>query len=53
MEAARVAAIEGHKVTLFEKKLKTRGVMGDICTAKFKNNIKKLTKWYTVQLEKN
>ena len=45
MEAARVAAIEGHKVTLFEKNSKLGGVMGDICTAKFKNNIKKLTKW--------
>lgn len=40
MEAARVAAIEGHKVTLFEKNSKLGGVMGDICTAKFKNNIK-------------
>ena len=52
MEAARVAAIEGHKVTLFEKSDKLGGVMGDICTAKFKQNIKKLTKWYTVQLDK-
>lgn len=52
MEAARVAAIEGHKVTLFEKNDKLGGVMGDICTAKFKQNIKKLTKWYTVQLDK-
>lgn len=52
MEAARVAAIEGHKVTLFEKNDRLGGVMGDICTAKFKQNIKKLTKWYTVQLEK-
>lgn len=52
MEAARVAAIEGHHVTLFEKNSKLGGVMGDICTAKFKQNIKKLTKWYEVQLEK-
>lgn len=52
MEAARVAAIEGHKVTLFEKADRLGGVMGDICTAKFKQNIKKLTKWYTVQLDK-
>ena len=52
MEAARVAAIEGHKVTLFERNDRLGGVMGDICTAKFKQNIKKLTKWYTVQLEK-
>lgn len=52
MEAARVAALEGHKVTLFEKDSKLGGVMGDICTAEFKRNIKKLTKWYEVQLEK-
>ncbi len=52
MEAARVAALEGHHVTLFEKREKLGGTMGDICTAKFKINIKKLTKWYQVQLEK-
>ena len=52
MEAARVAAIEGHRVTLFEKSGKLGGVMGDICTAKFKENIKKLARWYAVQLEK-
>lgn len=52
MEAARVAAIEGHKVTLFEKKNRLGGVMGDICTAKFKENIRKLTAYYQVQLEK-
>ena len=51
-EAARVAATEGHKVTLFEKNDRLGGVMGDICTAEFKKNIKKLTKWYEVQLEK-
>lgn len=53
MEAARVAALEGHKVTLFEKNSKLGGVMGDICTAEFKQNIKKLTKWYEVQLAKS
>ena len=52
MEAARVAAIEGHKVTLFEKNAKLGGVMGDICTAKFKSNIAAFTKWYEVQLKK-
>ena len=52
MEAARVAALEGHKVTLFEKNNRLGGVMGDICTAKFKENIKKLTAYYRVQLEK-
>lgn len=52
MEAARVAAIEGHHVTLFEKSDHLGGVMGDICTASFKQNIKKLTAWYKVQLKK-
>lgn len=52
MEAARVAAMEGHKVSLYEKNSKLGGIMGDICTAKFKQNIKKLTKWYEVQLTK-
>lgn len=52
MEAARVAALEGHHVTLFEKSNRLGGTMGDICTASFKSNIKKLTKWYQVQLEK-
>lgn len=52
MEAARIAAIEGHHVTLFEKSDHLGGVMGDICTASFKQNIKKLTTWYKVQLKK-
>lgn len=52
MEAARVAALEGHDVTLFERSSKLGGVMGDICTAQFKKNIKEFTKWYEVQLEK-
>lgn len=52
MEAARVAAMEGHHVTLFEKENRLGGVMGDICTAKFKENIKKLTTYYKAQLDK-
>ena len=52
MEAARVAALEGHHVTLFEKENHLGGTMGDICTAQFKSNIKKLTEWYKVQLSK-
>ena len=52
MEAARVAAICGHRVTLLEKADHLGGVMGDVCTAQFKQNIKKLARWYEVQLEK-
>ncbi len=51
MEAARVAAIEGHKVTLLEKENKLGGTMDIISTASFKSNIKKLTKWYITQLQ--
>ncbi len=52
MEAARVAALEGHRVTLFEKNSKLGGVMGDICTASFKRNMAKLTDWYRTQMDK-
>lgn len=52
MEAARVAAIEGHHVSLYEKNDRLGGVMGDICTANFKQNIKRLTDWYKTQLRK-
>ncbi|MCR4891167.1 MAG: NAD(P)/FAD-dependent oxidoreductase [Lachnospiraceae bacterium] len=52
MEAARTAALSGHKVSLYEKSDKLGGTMGDICTAKFKINIKKYTEWFKVQLEK-
>ena len=51
MEAARVAAIEGHKVTLIEKENRLGGTMDIISTASFKSNIKKLTKWYITQLQ--
>ncbi len=52
MEAARVAAMEGHKVSLYERSDKLGGVMGDICTASWKSNIAKLTDYYNVQLGK-
>ena len=47
-----MAAICGHRVTLLEKADHLGGVMGDVCTAQFKQNIKKLARWYEVQLEK-
>src|SRR5699024_2367074 len=52
MEAARTAALEGHHVTLFEKEKQLGGMMKIISTAAFKSNIRKLCKWYEVQLEK-
>ena len=52
LEAARVGAIEGHKVTLLEKSDHLGGTMRTIATAAFKVNIRKLADWYDVQLKK-
>ncbi|MGI6231181.1 MAG: NAD(P)/FAD-dependent oxidoreductase [Tractidigestivibacter sp.] len=52
MEAARVAAIEGHSVTLLEGRDHLGGTAADICGASFKLNIKKLVAWYKTQLAK-
>ncbi|MBO1304703.1 FAD-dependent oxidoreductase [Enterococcus sp. 669A] len=52
MEAARVAALRGHKVTLFEANNRLGGIMRDVATAKFKNNIQLLSDWYETQLGK-
>ncbi|MBQ0065237.1 MAG: FAD-dependent oxidoreductase [Firmicutes bacterium] len=52
LEAARVAATCGHKVTLFEKTNKLGGTMDIISTANFKSNIRKLTKYFETQMEK-
>jgi 2,4-dienoyl-CoA reductase-like NADH-dependent reductase (Old Yellow Enzyme family)/thioredoxin reductase len=52
MEAARVAAIEGHQVSIYDKAEKLGGTMLDIATSDFKYNIRKLAKWFEVQLHK-
>lgn len=52
LEAARVAALEGHKVSLFEKEGSLGGQLAVAATPAFKNQLKKLVKWYEVQLEK-
>lgn len=52
MEAARVAALRGHKVTLFEANHRLGGIMRDVATAQFKQNIQKLSDWYETQLSK-
>ena len=51
-EAARVAALEGHKVTLFEKDGRIGGTARTIATSSFKNYIRALFDWYEVQLKK-
>lgn len=52
LEAARVAALEGHKVTLFEKEGRLGGTARTIATASFKRYIRALFDWYDVQIEK-
>ncbi|MCM8709590.1 NAD(P)/FAD-dependent oxidoreductase [Clostridium sp. SYSU_GA19001] len=52
LEAARVAAIKGHKVTLFEKNNILGGQIAAAATPAFKTQLRKLITWYEVQLNK-
>lgn len=52
MEAARVAAIRGHKVTIYEKGSEFGGMMLPAEAAFFKTADRRLLKWYTRQLAK-
>lgn len=52
MEAARVAALEGNHVTLYEKNSVLGGNMLIASTPEFKSPIQDLLKWYDVQLKK-
>lgn len=50
MEAARVCAIRGHEVDLFEKKDKLGGVFIAAAALEFKEDDKKLIEWYKLQM---
>lgn len=52
MEAARVAAIRGHKVTLFEKNITLGGQILPASTPEFKNRLKEFINWQQIQLNK-
>ncbi|WP_297424581.1 NAD(P)/FAD-dependent oxidoreductase [Clostridium sp.] len=52
LEAARVAAIEGHNVTLFEKETVIGGQLAVASTPAFKSQLRRLVDWYGVQLKK-
>lgn len=52
MEAARVCAIRGHRVTLLEKGQKLGGNIIPGCVPGFKKDDRALLKWYVVQLGK-
>lgn len=52
LEAARVAAMRGCHVTVYEASDKIGGTFGAIATASFKKRIRDLITWYGVQLAK-
>lgn len=52
LEAARVAAMKGHHVTLYEKRGEIGGIFKIIATGPFKKRIRDLIAWYEVQLKK-
>ncbi len=52
LEAARVAALKGHKVTIYEKDGHLGGTARVIATSSFKNYIRALFEYYAVQMDK-
>jgi 2-enoate reductase len=52
MEAARVSAIQGHSVTLYEKTNELGGVFIAAASPSFKEKDKQLIEWYKLQLNK-
>lgn len=52
MEAARIAALRGHDVTLIEKKNRLGGMLTPASVPEFKEELKYLSQWFTTQLKK-
>ena len=52
MEAARVAALRGHKVTLYEKKSTLGGQLLDACMAPYKSDIRGFANYLITQINK-
>ncbi|MCM1564378.1 MAG: FAD-dependent oxidoreductase [Dehalobacter sp.] len=53
MEAARVAALKGHRVTLFEKSDRLGGQLDVASKPPFKGRLKAYLNWQKLQLQKN
>ena len=51
MEAARVAAIRGHRVTLYEKSAKLGGHLIEASVPSFKKDVERLIDWYKNELD--
>ena len=52
MEAARVAALQGHQVTLYEKKDVLGGQINAAATPPFKERLRKFNQWQKLQIRK-
>lgn len=52
MEAARVAAVMGHKVTLYEKGKSLGGHLIEASVPDFKEDLRRLNNWHKAQLRK-
>lgn len=51
MEAARIATLRGHHVTLFEKSGHFGGHLREACVPAFKEDLKRLLEWYERQMD--
>jgi len=52
LEAARVAALRGHKVEVFDKRVKIGGFLLEAAVPSFKQHLNELLAYYTTQLRK-
>ncbi len=52
LEAARIAAIRGHEVSIVDEKDQIGGLLNTAAVPKFKKRLKWLIDWYKVQLKK-
>ena len=53
MEAARIADLRGHRVSLFEKESTLGGHLLEACVPEFKKDLKKLLDWYQGQITRS
>ncbi len=53
LEAARLAALTGHEVTVLEKTQELGGHLIEACVPKFKDTVKRLLRWIIHQIQKD
>jgi 2-enoate reductase len=52
MEAARVAAIRGHRISLYEKSERLGGLVRQAAVPEFKRDLRRLLDWYRLQMDR-